>query len=486
MHARLCRSGSGVFNTSRTVLTPPSHSSFESNMDPTLTGRAVGASIRQGNVGNMSNNDVTSSIEKNQAQLLNEERDHAIKYKTCSWQKTAALLFSEYICLAVLSFPWSYSVLGLLPGIILTVSVAAIVLYTSLILWSFCLKHPQIRDVCDVGRILFGGSNLAYNVTALFFILNNTFIQALHVVVGAELINTLSSSAACTVLFSAVTALACFFVSLPRTLDQLSWLGSLSAAFTGLAILLAIIFAGIQDHPFGYVPGQEPIVTAFPVIGTTFVSGKCMSAFLNITYILVGQITLPSFIAEMKDPREFPKALWAVTAAEIVVFSVCGSLQTTYQKIVFSFLTPTILFLGALYSSITSRFIFLRVLHGLYHCYSNTLTSWSIWVAIVAATWCLAFVIAEVIPFFSDMLSLMSSLFGDFIFWPMAYLQLYPKGMARWNSPMRTMETIFNYFLVLLGFYVLIVGTYISVDSIILSYQASQFSSTFSCASTSL
>ncbi|KIJ62406.1 hypothetical protein HYDPIDRAFT_94458 [Hydnomerulius pinastri MD-312] len=438
------------------------------------------------------------------SELVNQERDHAIKYRTCSWQKTAALLFSEYICLAILSFPWSYSVLGLVPGILVTIAVAAIVLYTSLILWRFCLKHPEVRDVCDIGRILFGGSNLAYNVTAVFFILNNTFIQALHVLVGAELINTLSNSAACTILFSIITSIACFFVSLPRTLDQLSWLGTLSAGFTALAILLAIIFAGVQDHPFGYLPGQEPIVTAFPIKGTTYIAG--MSAFLNITYTLVGQITLPSFIAEMKDPKDFPKALWAVTIAEIVVYTVCGaliyhwtgnqyvtapavgSLQITYRKIAFSFVIPTILFLGALYSSVTSRFIFFRIFRSSHHRHSNTLIGWATWVGIVAATWCLAFVIAEVIPFFSDMLSLMSSLFDGwfgFIFWGMAYLQLYPR-VKRWESTWRSVETAFNYFLILLGFYVLIAGTYVSIDSIVLSYAKNQFGSAFSCASNAI
>lgn len=63
------------------------------------------------------------------------EASNAIKYRTCSWPKTAALLFSEYICLAIMSFPYSYSVLGLVPGLIITVVVAALVLYTSLIVW---------------------------------------------------------------------------------------------------------------------------------------------------------------------------------------------------------------------------------------------------------------------------------------------------------------------------------------------------------------
>lgn len=75
-----------------------------------------------------------SDIDDAQA-LVEMEAGNAIKYRTCSWYKTAGLLFSEYICLAIMSFPYSYSVLGLVPGLIMTIAVAAFVLYTSLIVW---------------------------------------------------------------------------------------------------------------------------------------------------------------------------------------------------------------------------------------------------------------------------------------------------------------------------------------------------------------
>lgn len=76
-----------------------------------------------------------SDTEEELMRQIELESENAIKYRTCSWQKTAALLFSEYICLAIMSFPWSYSILGLVPGLILTVFIAAVVLYTSLIIW---------------------------------------------------------------------------------------------------------------------------------------------------------------------------------------------------------------------------------------------------------------------------------------------------------------------------------------------------------------
>ena len=105
-----------------------------------------------------------------------------------------------------------------------------------------------------------------------------------------------------------------------------------------------------------------------------------------------------------------------------------GSLQPVYKKIAFSFAIPTIIFLGSLYSvryrsnslhsvnsfcpqSVSSRFVFFRLFSESKHRHSNTFLGWASWTGIVAVTWVLAFIIAEVIPFFSDMLSLMSSLF---------------------------------------------------------------------------
>ncbi len=237
-------------------------------------------------------------------------------------------------------------------------------------------------------------------------------LAALHCLVGAKLLNTLTNSATCTVAFSAIAAIICFFFSLPRPLSQLSGLGTFSAVTMGIAVLLAIIFAGIQDHPAGYIAGDEPIVHLFAPKGTTYVAG--MSAFLNITYTFVGQITLPSFIAEMKNPKDFPKALWAVTICEMVVFTLCGalmyhwvgnqymtapafgSLQEPYKKIAFSFAIPTIVFLGSLYSSVSARFVFFRIFRNSKHLHSNTVVGWATWVAILAATWVLAFIIAEV------------------------------------------------------------------------------------------
>ena len=398
-----------------------------------------------------------------------------------------------------MSFPYSYSVLGLVPGLILTVVVAALVLYTSLIVWEFCLRHPEVRDVCDLGQMLFYNWKWVWYATAAMFLLNNTFIQALHVLTGAKYLNTMTNHSMCTIGFSAIMTIISFVSSLPRTFDTLSKLATASAFFTFISVMLAIIFAGIEDHPKGFtldpnavdatgapLPHGNPIVLAIPAAGTTFVSG--MNAWLNITYTFVGQITIPSFIAEMKNPADFPKALWAVTIAEIIVFSLAGAIvyaytgtqyntapafgslgNETYLKVSFSFMIPTLIFLGVLYASVSARFLFFRIFEGTRHKGNHTVVGWASWAGILAVTWIVAFIIAEVIPFFSDLLSLMSSLFDSFfgfIFWGVAYLRMrdadYGPGWVKRRGLRGIWGFSLNVGIIIIGIFMLGVGTYVS------------------------
>lgn len=387
-----------------------------------------------GSISSASGDSANVSIDK-QIEL---EQGNAIQYRTCSWQKTAALLFSEYICLAIMSFPWSYGLLGLVPGLILTIVVAGIVLYTSLVVWEFCIRHPEVKDVCDVGQTLFWGWRSAWWFTAVMFILNNTFIMGFHCLVGAEYLNTVSRGGLCTIGFSAIFAVVQFFCSMPRTFSVLARLATASAVFTFISVILATVFSAIEDHPAGF-DGTPVKVWASTPNTTTFVTG--MSAFLNISYTFIGQITLPSFIAEMREPRDFPKALWAVTIAEVFVFSICGAVtyaymgsnyvqapafasigDRTYQYVSFSFMIPTMIFLGVLYASVSARFVFFNLFAGTKHMGSHTIVGWASWAGILAVLWIFAFIIAEVIPFFSDLLSLMSSLFDSFFGYVFSFL----------------------------------------------------------------
>ena len=300
----------------------------------------------------------------------------------------------------------------------------------------------------------------------------------------------MTNHSVCTIGFSAIVAVIGWLCSMPRTFGTLSKLATLSAFFTFVSVMLATIFAAVEDHPTDF-PKFGPIaVHAFPPKGTTFVQG--MNAFLNISYTFIGQITIPSFIAEMKEPKDFPKALWVVTICELILFSIVGTViyvyvgsnymttpafgslgNTLYEKISFSFMIPTIIFLGVLYASVSSRFIFNNIFIGTRHMGEHTVLGWVSWAAILGCTWVLAFIIAEVIPFFPDLLSLMSSLFDSFfgfIFWGWAYLRLrqaaYGDGFWQSRGARGYIGAGFNIFLIFVGFFFLSVGTYVSDSAI--------------------
>lgn len=444
-----------------------------------------------------------SSISSTKDESLNE-------LKSCSWQQTAGLMLSEYIVLAIMSFPWSYSVLGLIPGLILTLFVASTVLYTGLIISDFCEKHPSLRNVCDISIYLFGNYKSIYYITCICFLANNILIQGLHVLVGAKFLNTITNHSQCTVVFSIIVVIISICFSWPRRFSTLSFLGYFSAATMFIAVILAMIFAGIQSHPYKF-DGTPVHYTLFPKKGTTYVDAMC--AFLNIVYTFVGQITYPQFISEMRNPKEFKKVLWLVSICEVIIFSLAGSimyvyvgtyymtapafgsLEKVYKIISFSFAVPTIIFAGALYANVSTKFIFFEFFKNDHDMlFKDSFKSWFYWLSILTTTWILAFVIAEVIPFFSDLLSLMSSLFDcwfGFIFWGVAYLRLKNEKYNEINcfknfnnlNFIEKIHYIIAISLIFMGIYILGPGLYATISSIVTNFENNVYGTVFSCTS---
>lgn len=429
----------------------------------------------------------------------------AINYRTLSWQKTAVLLFTEYVCLAILSFPWAYSYLGMAGGLISTFGIGLAALYTSLILWRYCLRHPHLLNICDIGYQIFGKSKIAYELTAVALILNNVFIMGLHTLTGSEILNTLSDHGTCTLVFSLVIMIASILLTLPRKLEQLTILGIISAASMFIAIMLTMIFTGIQGAPdVESMDLGKVYITAFAPKGTSFVNG--LSAFLNIVFTWVGQIMYPTFIAEMRDPREFPKALYAITVAEFILFSVTGivvyrytgqyttapavgTLKPVFRKIAFAFVLPTTIIIGVLYASVVAKYMFGRIFLGTKHYNNHTTVGWLGWIGCVTITWVLGWVIGEAIPFFSTLLSLMSALFDcyfGYIFWAFAFFELYKGQLWTGQSWVRKLETAFQFVLLGAGLFILGPGLYASVESIIQDYAAGSIKQPFACANNAI
>ena len=275
----------------------------------------------------------------------------------------------------------------------------------------------------------------------------------------------------------------------------------------GIAILLFMVFAGVENAPlygyYGNYPTDGNVYTyAFPLAGTTWVN--CMNAVLNITFLWVPQILFPTFISEMERPQDFPKSLAVLTAISFILFIVppavgyvylgqystapaFGSLGvTSYKKASFAFVIVPTLVIGVIYANVTAKFIYSKIMGRSRHQHSNTVIGWGVWAVVMAVIWGLAFIFAEVIPSMGDFLSLLSAAFDSFfgfIFFAVAYWHLY---RGRWFHGLgRSIMSLIHIFVMLVGLFILGPGLYAAVEAIIADYSTS-VTPAFSCANMSI
>ncbi|KAF8851527.1 putative amino acid transporter [Acephala macrosclerotiorum] len=439
--------------------------------------------------------------------LVEEDHAHEIKLRTMSWQKAAWLLAGDQVCLAIMAQTWSLSVLGWVPGLITMVLSGLLFWITSMTMHKFIMKHPQIKDICDFGYYAFGKSRIAYGFTGFMLLANNILLIGFHVLTGAKVLNTLSDHSLCTVVFSVIATLMGIVMSLPRTLKHVSFMSMFSAAAMGIAILLFLIFAGIEDAPlYGYngdYPTDGLVKTyAFPLPGTTWVG--CMNAVLNITFLWVPQILFPTFISEMERPQDFPKSLAVLTAISAFLFIVppsigfrylgqystapaFGSLGVvSYKKGSFAFVIVPTLVIGVIYANVSAKFIYSRIMGKSHHAHSNTVIGWGVWAGVMASIWAIAFIFSEVVPSMGDFLSLLGAAFDSFfgfIFFAVAYYDMYHKNL--FGGLARSIKTVIHAFVMLVGLFLLGPGLYAAVEAIIADYSGGTRPA-FSCANLSI
>ena len=300
-------------------------------------------------------------------------------------------------------------------------------------------------------------------------------------------------------------------MTLPRSLKLLSYGSLVSAAAMGISVLLWVAFAGIETAPKRGYPGNLLEDTrlsggvhtyVWPRQGTSFV--QMMNAVLNIVFLWVPQVLFPSFISEMKEPRDFPKALNALTVVSILLFiglpiagfvflgkdATAPAFQSlgveTYKKVCVGFVIVPTLVIGVIYANVCARYLHARVMGEARQAHINAIKGKFYWGAIVVAIWIFAFILAEVIPSMGDFLALIGAAFGSFfgfIFFAVAYWQLY-KGKL-FSGLKRSIITVIHIFVMIFGLFVLFPGLYAAIRQVILDYSA-KVALPFSCADSSI
>lgn len=398
------------------------------------------------------------------------------------WKRLAIVTIVEAVALGALSLPQAFSVLGMFPGVFLTIILGLLSIFTSYIIGQVKLKHPHIRHYADAGRMLLG--RFGYEVFGAAFVLELILIVGSHALTGSIAIVDIHGPGVCSIVFSVVSAVILFILAIPPSFTEVAVLGYIDFVSIVAAILITIIATGVQA---GKLPGGTSSVdwSAWPKPGVQF--SEAFVAVSNIVLAFSFAIGQFSFMDEMHTPTEYMKSIWASGFIQITIYTLTGALCYAFvgmdvqspallsaggviSKVAFGVALPVIFISGSINTTVALRYVHGRVYRNSVLRYINTPKGWMSWIGMAAVFTILAWVLAEAIPYFSDILSLASALFvSGFSFYIPAimwFALLIPRDewFKGWKNQLMSLGAILCF---IIGVTVLGAGSYATIKDIV-------------------
>jgi hypothetical protein len=207
---------------------------------------------------------------------------------------------------------------------------------------------------------------------------------------------------------------------------------------------------------------SRPDPTVYATRTVSFVSA--FGSVMNIIFAFGGHVAFFSFISELKDPRDFPKALYTLqivnttlyVIAAVVIFRFAGpnvaspalgSGSHIMRKITYGISIPTIIIAGVIYGHVASKYIYVRLFRGTRHLHERTWLSYGTWVGILFVLWTIAWIIAESVPVFNNLVGLIAALFASWFTYGLAgfmWIFLNWGGLSKnWKKITLTVVNVF-------------------------------------------
>ena len=439
------------------------------------------------------------------------------KYNRLGWKKLTICLIVEAIALGSLSIPSAFAVLGMVAGVLLTVGLGLVAIYTSYVVGQVRMRHEHVEHYADAVRLIWG--KFGYELTGVMFATFLILISGSHALTGTIAFNRIvDSPGTCALIWGVVSAILLFLLALPPSFAEFAILGYIDFVSILIAILVTIIATGVEAHN---APGGLSGVdwSLWPPEDISF-----YKAFLSVTNIVFAYsfaVCQYSFMAEMHTPSDYVKSIWALGLMEIFIYTVTGALIYAFvgsevespallsasrliSRVAFGIALPVIFISGSINSTVVGRYILGRAFTNPDIRYVHSKLGWVTWIVLIAAITVFAWAIAEAIPFFNDLLGIISSLFisgFSFYFPALFWFGLIKEG--KWYHGWTNISlSIVNGLILIVGVLVLgkcesrtyigimlikyiVCGTYASVADVLAQYSKGIVGGSFSCSSSS-
>ncbi|KAL9582685.1 MAG: hypothetical protein Q9212_003149, partial [Teloschistes hypoglaucus] len=408
-----------------------------------------------------------------------------IKHSKLGWKRLTVCLIVEAIALGSLSMPSAFASLGMVAGIIVTVGVGLIAIYTSWLVGQVRLKHPHVQHYADAVALMWG--RFGYELTSVMFVLFLVLITGSHVLTGTiAWVRIIDETSKCALIWGFISAILLYVLALPPTFHEFAILGYIDFGSIIVAILVTMIATGVAASRS--TGGLSAVAwSAWPPHDISF--SKAFIATTNIVFAYSFAVCQYSFMSEMHTPPEYVKSIWALGIMEIFIYTLTGAIiysfvgadvdspailsaPTLVSRVAFGLALPVIFISGSINTTVVGKYIMGRVFPKSEIRYVNTKKGWMVWLALIAGLTLIAWVIAEAIPFFNDLLGIISSLFSSgFTFYFPALFWFFILKEGKWNATRRNIAlSVVNALVVCIGLIVLVCGTYASIKDILDKY----------------
>ncbi|KAL2219013.1 amino acid transporter [Thermoascus aurantiacus ATCC 26904] len=412
-----------------------------------------------------------------------DEEFAEVKYRTMSWWFLVLVMVAETVSLGILSLPSAVAALGMVPAVILLVGLGILATYTGYVIGQFKLRYPHVHSMADAGEIMFGRWGREFlGIAQLLFLV---FIMGSHILTFSVMMNTLTDHGTCSIVFGIVGLVVSFICALPRTLTKMSWLSIASFISIFSAVMVTMIGIGIERPGGGHVDAT---------VKTNLYHG--FLAVTNIVFAFSGHVAFFGFMSEMKNPNDYPKGLLVLQCSDTALYLIAAvviyrfggkdvaspalsSVGPTLSKVAYGVAIPTIVIAGVINGHVAMKYIYVRMFRGTDRMHKRSLLSIGAWVAIGLVLWVLAWIIAEAIPVFNDLLSLITALFASWFTYGLSgAFWLYLNKGKYFSSPRKIFLTIVNVLIIGIGATLSGLGLYVSGKAI----HDHPSSASFSCA----
>lgn len=449
--------------------------------------------------------------EHNETEVFGADGEGQVNFRTVGWIRAAMFLLKQTFATGVLSIPSAMYYMGAVAGCISIVFWGIVNTYLAYVQGKFKLAHPRMHTIVDAAEIaafdLSGGSKVWTRssrwLAEVLYILSWLLCIGLAVLAIGTAFNAITGHATCTVAFNLLAFVICTTAGSIRKIHGLGvilWIGFFSAI---VSIMIVVVAVTLRDRPAAAPQTGEFDLgfQALPPAGTTF--AQAWAASIAIYASSSNTCGYLPVISEMRRPQDYFKSLWVceafVTSSYLalatVVYAYCGKWVTspslgsageTVKIIAYAVALPGLVAVGMICVHVPAKSIFVRALRGTRHLTENTATHWTVWIACTIACGLVGWLLAEAIPFFTSLVSLIGSLgFGPLGVCLPPFLWFSLHRGYRTGSVREQMLWWFHVGILILGLFLSIGGTYANISNIVDQFRAGHVGSAFSCADNS-